>query len=97
MTETLSHTVSATVDATTAFPLNILSHGEEGVVIRLAGTEELRRRLVEQGVIPGARLQLVHTSPETGVVVRIGETRLMLGRSTAGRVFVRPAGRAANS
>ena len=97
MTGTLNQAAEAAAEATNAFPLSILSHGEEGVVVQLRGTEELRRRLVEQGVIPGARLQLVHSSPETGVVVRIGETRLMLGRSTAGRVLVRPADRATRS
>ena len=97
MITTREHGGDAMTDTSPAFPLNILSHGEEGVVVRLSGTEELRRRLIEQGVIPGVRLHLVHTSPETGVVVRIGETRLMLGRSTAGRVLVRPAAQAARS
>lgn len=91
MTKTLNR--AADTGAGTIFPLNMLSHGEEGIVVRLSVTEDLRRRLVEQGVIPGARLHLLHTSSATGVVVRIGETRLMLGRSTAGRVMVRPTDR----
>ena len=70
-------------------PLTFLSRGESGVVVRLGGPDEVRRKLAEQGIIPGAEVQLVQSDPGANVVVRIGETRLMLDRSAAGRVFIR--------
>lgn len=80
------------MNSTTAsheLPLSLLSRGESGVIARLAGTEEVRRKLSEQGMVPGARVYLVHADSAANLVVRVGETRLALGRSAAARVFMR--------
>lgn len=43
--------------------LSELKPGEEGVVVRVEGPPALRRRLMEMGVVRGARIRMVRKAP----------------------------------
>lgn len=66
-----------------------MRHAPAGVPLRVAGflgDTDFRGRMEEMGLVPGARVCLIR--PGNPLLVRIGETRLVLGGSSADRVLV---------
>ena len=52
------------------------------------GCQRRMRRLLEIGIYPGAELEVVSTGDRGPVIVKVGETRLALGRNVARSVMV---------
>ncbi len=76
----------------TTIPLSGLRCGERARVLSLRGGRDFQHRVLSMGLSMGCEVEVVQTDEreETGpVVVRAGETRLMLGHGMAEKVLVR--------
>jgi len=73
--------------------LDSLSAGAHGYVLKLSGGREFQQRMLSMGLSVGCEVEMIQNGrgSETGgpVVVRAGETRLMLGHGMAGKIIVR--------
>ena len=70
-------------------PLSVLSTGEQGVVIELAGGRGLLGRMTSLGFTPGAMVTVLQNFGRGPIIVRVRDARIALGRGEAGRVYVR--------
>jgi ferrous iron transport protein A len=62
------------------------------VVLRsVGGTIASRRRLLEWGFLPGARIRAVSRGPAGSVIVALADARVALDARTAGTLVVEPA------
>ncbi len=70
-----------------AMPLTMAKVGEEVKVIEVRGGQRLRRRLIELGFTPGARVRILqdHGGP---LLLAIGNSRLAMGRGMAHKILV---------
>lgn len=69
-------------------PLNAISIGRQAEVGNLQGGEIMCKKLMEMGVNKGAIVEIM--SNDSGpLIIRVGETRLVLGRGMAQKVMVR--------
>lgn len=69
------------------FPVAVGRRGEVFKVDRLCGGGEFRRRMAERGVVPGAKLEVLQNSGGP-LLVRVGETRLVLGSGMGHKIMV---------
>jgi len=60
-------------------------------VLQILGGCQRLRRLLEMGIYPGAKLEIVRTCDRGPVIVKVGETRLAVGRNVARSVIVDPS------
>jgi len=58
-------------------------------VVEVRGGHGMRRHLTDMGFVPGAVISVVGSHGGT-CIVRVLDTRLMLGRGMAQRIIVRP-------
>lgn len=79
-------------DAALLRPLSGARRGEGGVVRRVGGEGDLERRLLEIGVVEGARVRVLHEGPfgRDPIAVQVDETRVALRRREALGVLFRP-------
>ena len=74
-------------------PLGALKPGDQGYVVALEGGREFTNRISSMGISVGCRIEVMHHDGAPGangaVVVRTGETRLMIGHGMADKVMVR--------
>ena len=62
--------------------------GQPLQVRQILGGCQRMRRLIEMGVYPRARLEVVRASDRGPVIIKVGETRLAIGRNVARSVVV---------
>lgn len=67
-----------------------LRHGDEGVLDRLDLPEDVSRRLMELGFLPGSRVVAAHSAPGGDPrVFRVDGAEIALRRETAARLLLR--------
>lgn len=69
-------------------PLNIIGVGKSAEIDNLTGSENMCKKLMEMGMNKGAVIQIVKNDAGS-LIIRIGESRLVLGRGMAQKVMVR--------
>jgi Fe2+ transport system protein FeoA len=71
--------------------LSNLRTSESGSVVRVEGPDDVRRRLVEMGLVPGVHIEVVGTAPlGDPIAVLVRGYRLAIRRSEAVGVTVMP-------
>lgn len=74
-------------------PLVELAEGEQAVIERIDLPEDLARRLMELGFLPGHVVMAARSAPGGDPrVFRVDGSEIALRRETARRLWVRPAG-----
>lgn len=69
-------------------PLNAISMGRSAEIRDVVGGEVMCKKLMEMGLSKGTIIEIMNN--DIGhLVVKLGETRLVLGRSMAQKVMVR--------
>ncbi len=68
-------------------PLTMLAPGEEGVIRRIAGKDEVRAHLAELGFVAGAAVRVV-SAMGGNLILQVKDSRVALDREMAGRIFV---------
>jgi len=68
--------------------------GMHGMISSTKGPDEIRRRLLEMGLLEGSRVELVHEAPFGGdpIAVRVRGTLLALRRNEANYIEVSTEG-----
>ncbi|SFB25691.1 FeoA family protein [Clostridium frigidicarnis] len=69
-------------------PLNAIGIGKYAEVNNLDGGELMGKKLMEMGVNKGAILEIIRNDAGP-LIIKVGETRLVLGRGMAQKVMVR--------
>ncbi|MDE6550072.1 MAG: ferrous iron transport protein A [Clostridia bacterium] len=69
-------------------PLSMISQGEVCEVIRIASGEEVRKHLLNLGIVPGAKLKLI-SGTGSNVILQILSARVAINADTASRIMVR--------
>lgn len=64
--------------------------GREVVVKGFTGAPDGRRRLLEWGFVPGARVRAISRGPAGGLIVALVDSRVALDARTAGALVVEP-------
>ena len=70
-------------------PLSALQVGERAVVVQLTGGQGLLSRMASMGFTPGVDIQVLQNYGSGPLIARVRNARIALGRSEAGKVFVR--------
>lgn len=68
-------------------PLGMAGAGDGGVIVKITGRDEIRRRLAELGFVVGERVDVVS---EIGgnMILSVKESRVALDRSMAMRIMI---------
>lgn len=69
-----------------------LGRGATARVTRIAGGASLSQRIRMVGIRPGVDVRVLHGPDRRGVVLRVGGTRIALGRAVIHAVLVEPSG-----
>lgn len=69
-------------------PLNAIGIGKSVEINRLEGGELMCKKLMEMGMNTGAIIEMVKNDAGA-LIVKVGETRLVLGRGMAQKVIVK--------
>ena len=78
-------------DVTTAsarVPLSLVQPGAPVTVVGILGGRGLAQRLSAMGLVPGARIEVVHTQFGGPLVVKVLGGKVMLGRGMAHKILV---------
>lgn len=77
--------------------INDLAPGERGIVREITTPDAIRQRLMDFGLIEGARIEMVRTAPlGDPVQIRVLDTLLAIRKNEAGQVFVEMMGERAH-
>ncbi len=68
-------------------PLTMLAPGEEGVIRRIAGKDEVRAHLAELGFVADATVKVI-SAIGGNLILQVKDSRVALDREMAGRIFV---------
>ena len=68
-------------------PLSMVSVGKEVRVYSIESGRNLRSRLKDMGLNEGMIIKVLHSYGRGSVVVRVGNTRLVLGRGMANKIL----------
>ena len=68
-------------------PLSLANTGEEYIVKRIAGRNDVKQHLENLGFVPGSNVKLVSKSGGN-VIVKIKESRIAINREMAQKIFV---------
>jgi ferrous iron transport protein A len=74
--------------AVRAFPLSMAEAGRCVRIQRILGGHGLQRRLSDMGLVPGMEIEVISTDRGGPLVVRILESRFMIGRGMAHHIEV---------
>jgi len=68
-------------------PLVLADVGEEQVIKKVGGSQELRQHLADMGFVPGGIVTLVSTIGGN-VIVRVKESRVAISREMAQKIMI---------
>jgi len=71
------------------FPLNLVIPNREVTLVSISGGRNLRARLTDMGLKEGLKFKVLHSHKPGPCVIRIGNTRLVLGHGMAQKMMVR--------
>jgi len=69
-------------------PLGLLRPGQIGIVRDIAGGRQVRGRLSELGILPGARVRVCQNQPSGPLIISLGDGRVAIGRGVAQKILV---------
>lgn len=73
---------------TPAVPLSMVQAGRTATIVGVCGGGGMVRRLADMGLIRGASLMVLNNAGAGPLLVRVGESRVMLGRGVTRAVMV---------
>ena len=68
-------------------PLVLANAGEEQIVKKVGGSQELRQHLADMGFVPGGSVTVVSTIGGN-VIVKVKESRVAISREMAQKIMV---------
>ena len=61
---------------------------EEVLVVKIEAGRELKQRLAAMGLLPESKITVVRSVSQGQVIVRIKDSRVVLGRGMANKIYV---------
>ena len=68
-------------------PLTLAETGEEQIIRKVGGSQELKQHLGHMGVVPGGSITVVSTIGGN-VIVRIKESRIAISKEMAQKIMI---------
>ncbi len=68
-------------------PVSMLAPGEEGVIRRISGKDEVRAHLAELGFVAGATVKAI-SAIGGNLILQVKDSRVALDREMANRIYV---------
>lgn len=90
-TTSAQESLAANVPQGPSMPLSVLRPGDRAAVVAVLGGAQCRRRLAAMGIVPQATVRLVSGGLGGPAILEVHEGRVVVGRSMAHKVMVRPA------
>lgn len=69
-------------------PLNQLTKGDKGIISKIEGSEEIRKRMTEQGILPGVEITVFSATPGSASIIQIEGSRVMIDKDTSDKVII---------
>ncbi|AEH24618.1 FeoA family protein [Pyrococcus yayanosii] len=69
--------------------LTALREGEEGVVVDILGSPNVRARLIALGIAPGVRIRVIKAQGPGPMIIAVGALRVAIGWGIANKIVVR--------
>lgn len=69
--------------------LTTIAPGKEVIFVSIEGRYGLRRRLNDMGLKEGMKFKIMHAGRPGPCIIRVGDTRLVLGHGMAHKIMVR--------
>lgn len=69
-------------------PLSLAKEGEDIMVVRVSGSEEVKKHLSDLGFIPGEKVQVISATGGGNLIVKLKESRLALTEKMAEKIAV---------
>ncbi len=69
-------------------PLSQFSKGNKGIVTKIEGSEEIRKRMTEQGILPGVEVTVFSANPGNASIIQIEGSRVMIDNDTSDKVLI---------
>lgn len=87
--KTISRVLAEYVVVKKAKRLTELKEGEKGVIVTIVNTDDISRRLMDMGLTPDTKIQVIRKAPFGGPIeVLVRGSKIAIGREIANRVFV---------
>ncbi len=64
------------------------SKGMTGIIKKVRGTEAVRRKVVDLGIVPGLSFEIFTITPKSAMVVILEGTRVIVDMKTSEGIFV---------
>ncbi len=71
-------------------PLHLIAAGAIVIVSKVNGSDTVRKRILDLGIIPGEEITVVSATPGNPLIVKINQSKLVIDSSTCKRIMVRP-------
>jgi ferrous iron transport protein A len=70
-------------------PLGSHDAGEKLTVVSLEGGDLFKEKLICQGIIPGAEIEIINKRKNGPLVVKINKTKVIIGSGMTDKIFVK--------
>ncbi|ADC66470.1 iron (metal) dependent repressor, DtxR family [Ferroglobus placidus DSM 10642] len=74
------------------YKLSELKPGDEGVIKYLAGDEDVMRKAIALGILPGKKVKVIRTFP--AIVIKLGNSNIALDENIASQIYLIKSGNA---
>ncbi len=71
-----------------SFPITLLKEGDKAIVDYIQGGQHARTKLTNMGVIPGQQITINCGGSGGPSVIRINNTKIMIGRGMLHKIYV---------
>jgi ferrous iron transport protein A len=68
--------------------LSTHSKGETLTVVSLDGGDSFKEKLICQGIIPGAEIEIVNKRKNGPLVIKVNKTKVIIGSGMADKIYV---------
>lgn len=69
-------------------PLTQCAQGDKGIVAKIDGSEEIRKRMTEQGILPGVEITVFSAKVGSASIVQVEGSRVMIDKDTSDKVLI---------
>ena len=78
-----------TKNKTSSFPLITAQENETLYITEIKGGRRFKDKCIDQGLVPGRKIEILNNSGNGPCLVKLFNTRIMIGRGMLNRIYVR--------
>jgi len=68
-------------------PITLANQGEAMMIMRVGGSQEVKKHLADLGFVPGAEIKII-TEIGGNLIVNVKESRVAISKEMAGKIMV---------